>query len=346
MEKIKVSIIVPVYNCEKSLKICIESIIKQTLKEIEIILVDDGSVDNSGVICDEYSALDKRITVIHQENKGAGKARNTGLAKAKGEYIGFVDSDDWIEQNMFEIMYNSAKTDKLDIIRCNTVIHEMNEKRISWTPLDIKQVCDEALIKSKIIPMLIAPEYEGRYAERLLKGCVCCIFLREMLKKNNIQFRDIRNGQDALFTIEGMWHSERLRLLPDVLYHYIKQESGSLSISMTKYRNYNQRKQSRKIIEDLVSNTKYSNIYQKRFEQEDRRFVYLDARIATIYNKDADKKDKIKLLKELLNSEESKIAFSKKINDKLPLQLYMLYFLIKHKMYRTLYYAINKKFKK
>ena len=96
----KVSIIVPVYKVEKYLRKCIDSIINQTLKDIEIILVDDGSPDNCGKICDEYAAKDTRIKVIHKENGGLSSARNAGMEVAEGEYIGFVDSDDWIESDL------------------------------------------------------------------------------------------------------------------------------------------------------------------------------------------------------------------------------------------------------
>lgn len=93
----KVSIIVPIYNVEKYLNKCVDSLINQTLKEIEIILVDDGSKDSSGLIADSYAEKDKRITVIHQCNAGLGPARNSGMKVASGEYIGFVDSDDWVK---------------------------------------------------------------------------------------------------------------------------------------------------------------------------------------------------------------------------------------------------------
>ncbi|HEB9434362.1 TPA: glycosyltransferase, partial [Campylobacter coli] len=94
---------------EKYLRQCLDSIIDQTLEEIEIILIDDGSTDSSGSICDEYAAMDNRIVLIHKENAGLGAAYNTGLEIAKGEYIGFVESDDWVELNMFEELYNKAR---------------------------------------------------------------------------------------------------------------------------------------------------------------------------------------------------------------------------------------------
>ncbi len=104
-----ISIIVPVYKVEKYLKRCIDSIINQTYKNLEIILVDDGSPDNCGQICDEYAEKDSRIKVIHKENHGVSAARNTGIDIAAGEYLGFVDSDDWIEKDMYELLYYAIK---------------------------------------------------------------------------------------------------------------------------------------------------------------------------------------------------------------------------------------------
>lgn len=118
---ILVSIIVPIYNVEKYVERCIDSIINQTLKEIEIILVDDGSTDNSGKICDEYARRDERIKVIHKKNGGQCSARNVGLDIAKGEYIGFVDSDDFIKLYMYEILYLQINKYNADIIKCNFV---------------------------------------------------------------------------------------------------------------------------------------------------------------------------------------------------------------------------------
>ena len=102
MSNVMLSIIVPVYNVEKYIGKCIESIVNQTYKDLEIILVDDGSTDNSGKICDEWARKDKRIKVIHKKNGGLSDARNAGLDICTGDYIGFVDSDDYIELNMYE----------------------------------------------------------------------------------------------------------------------------------------------------------------------------------------------------------------------------------------------------
>ena len=119
MKKQKISIIVPVYNVDKYLKKSLDSLINQTYKNIEIILIDDGSTYNRGKICDEYKKIDKRIKVIHQENKGLSGARNTGLKNKTGDYITFVDSDDYVEKDYIEFLYKLIKEDDYDISACN-----------------------------------------------------------------------------------------------------------------------------------------------------------------------------------------------------------------------------------
>lgn len=112
----KISIIVPVYKVEQYLRRCLDSIVAQTFTDWECILIDDGSPDNSGVICDEYVAKDNRFHVIHKENKGVSAARNAGLDAARGEWIGFVDSDDWIEPKTYETALNSVVCENADVI--------------------------------------------------------------------------------------------------------------------------------------------------------------------------------------------------------------------------------------
>lgn len=113
-----ISVIIPIYNVEKYLKKCIDSIINQTYKNLEIILVDDGSPDNCGKICDEYAKKDQRIRVIHKKNGGLSDARNAGIDIAKGKYIAFVDSDDYVEKEYIEIMYKELKKNNVKIVQC------------------------------------------------------------------------------------------------------------------------------------------------------------------------------------------------------------------------------------
>lgn len=135
-----ISIIVPVYNVEKYLPQCINSIINQTFKNLEIILVDDGSLDNSGKICDEFSKIDSRIIVIHKENNGLSSARNAGLEIAKGDFIGFVDSDDWLDENMYETLLKLIKDNDSDISCCKFIKAAHSDEKIP--------VIDNEIIKS------------------------------------------------------------------------------------------------------------------------------------------------------------------------------------------------------
>lgn len=127
----KISIIVPVYNVEKYIHKCIDSILNQTFKDFELILVDDGSTDNCGQICDEYAKKDSRVIVIHKENGGQATARNIALDIAKGEYIGFVDSDDYIEFDMYEFLYNLCIDNNCDIANCSSTIYFKNKVKVN-----------------------------------------------------------------------------------------------------------------------------------------------------------------------------------------------------------------------
>ena len=119
MNKELISIVIPVYNVENYLEKCLNSVINQTYKNLEIIVVNDGSTDKSGDICDKYSEIDKRIKVIHKKNGGLSDARNAGINVAKGKYIGFVDSDDYIDKEMYNIMYNNIMVNKANICIVN-----------------------------------------------------------------------------------------------------------------------------------------------------------------------------------------------------------------------------------
>ena len=131
---IKVSVIIPVYNAEKYITECIESLLNQTLQQCEFIFVNDGSKDHSGAIIDEFKKKDSRIILINQENQGVSMARNNGLKAASGEYVGFVDADDYIENDMYETMYNHAKQDECDAVISNLESEMEGRKFISNYP--------------------------------------------------------------------------------------------------------------------------------------------------------------------------------------------------------------------
>lgn len=118
----KISVIIPIYNAEEYMNKCISSVVNQSYGNLEIILIDDGSTDNSSEICDRWKKIDSRISVLHKKNEGPGVARNIGIEMARGEYITFVDSDDWVESLMYENMLKAAMKHKCDIVGCPSSI--------------------------------------------------------------------------------------------------------------------------------------------------------------------------------------------------------------------------------
>ncbi len=218
MEKSKVSVIVPVYNAEKYLKKCLESIINQTYLNIEIVLVDDGSTDNSLKICNDYKKNDRRIKVIHQSNKGVSTARNVGLDNATGAYISFVDSDDYIENDMIEKMTNEAIKNNLDIIICN--LHFENENYE-----EIKEFNhNDYFIKRKNYPIEL-------YKNISIQGYSCNkIFKRNIIVNNNIRFkREYMVLEDDLFNYDIFYYNKELKIkyINNKFYHYVQLNTGA-----------------------------------------------------------------------------------------------------------------------
>lgn len=211
-----ITIIVPAYNVEKYLKKCLESIINQTYKNLEIILVDDGSTDNSGRICDEYAEKDDRIIVIHQENAGVSSARNKGIEIAKGEYIGFVDGDDYIEENMYEVLYKNLIQFDVDISMCNYYIVKNNQK--SFHKHDIKK---GILIndKKEFLELLNLNYYRGFLWNKLFKT--------KMLKQIRLK-EDIYVCEDLLLIVQIFNNCERYYFDNNCYYNYVIRENSAI----------------------------------------------------------------------------------------------------------------------
>lgn len=219
-----VTIIVPIYNEEKHLRKCIESLRAQTLKDIQIILVNDESTDSSGDICDEYAQKDNRIQVIHQFNTGQGIARNIGIKQAKSPYIGFVDADDWVEKDMFEKMYQTAIQTQADITMCNCfeVVRGMETTTHIKTTTNILE--HEQIIKELLLPMVGGTTLQDHY-ENNIPGYVCrCLYKQELIQGLTfISEREIL-FEDLWFNIQAMYRSNKIAIVPEPLYHYIHHE--------------------------------------------------------------------------------------------------------------------------
>lgn len=216
METIKISVIVPVYKVpEEYLRKCIESILNQSLKELEIILVDDGSPDNCGNICDEYAKKDSRINVIHKENEGVSSARNIGISKARGKYISFVDSDDWIENDFYEKIFEYAIDNDVDIAisgflkEINGKSHEVLKKEKSQ--IFTRQEAQYRLLDRKIYVWGL---WDKIYKNKLIKGKV---FFDKTLDM----------GEDLDFVWKILKVSEKIGYISLNKYHYVKRKNSA-----------------------------------------------------------------------------------------------------------------------
>lgn len=216
MHEIKVSVIVPVYNVEKYIKKSLNSIINQTLKEIEIICVNDGSLDKSRDILERYSKKDSRIIIIDKENGGLSSARNAGMKVAKGEYIAFVDSDDWIKETMYERLYNNAKQNDSEMVICAVHKYDDSKRRI----VDDDRYYTLGYFEPKF--------FEGTFthydtADFLLQVCVMAwnkIYKREFLEAKNAKFPEGLIFEDGPFFFSIYFDMQRVSLVKDFLYYY------------------------------------------------------------------------------------------------------------------------------
>ena len=223
---IKISIIIPVYNTEKYLKKCLDSIINQTLKSLEIICIDDCSTDNSLHILKEYQLKDNRIKIIEQkENKGQGVARNLGLNIAEGEYIMFLDPDDWLELNALEILYKKSKETNADIIHFNYI--EENEKLKSSNYKNAAKIIKKRFgIKAKNDGFYSLKNSDGSFLYKFEMQVWDKIYKKDFILKNNINFAPNKHGEDHLFTIGCLISADKIYYVDEYFYHYTKRNNS------------------------------------------------------------------------------------------------------------------------
>jgi len=214
--KVNISIIVPVYKVERYINRCIDSILSQTYKEIEIILVNDGSPDNCGVICGEYAKKDNRIRVIHKENGGLSSARNTGIDLAQGDYIGFVDSDDWIEVDMYEMLYKNAISYNADISMCNYKAEKHDQDFIYKSP-----TIDDVIILNKEQAMQTL--VDNKLFELTQFACDK-LYKRSLFE--NIRYPEGKLYEDVATTYKLINKCEKFLYCPSIKYHYTQNPNG------------------------------------------------------------------------------------------------------------------------
>jgi len=224
----KISIIVPIYNKEEYLDRFLNSIINQTLKNIEIILIDDGSSDNSLVISEKFKKKDKRVKVVSQKNQGVSVARNTGLKYAQGEYIGFADPDDWLEEDMFLKMLKKCEETNSPV--CISNYFQETKDDIIERELNIAQdVLTGAEIDKHILLKMIGPLIIGE--PTIMSSVWRLLIKRDLIISNNITFpKNIDRMQDLAFSLEVFIHTDKACIVKDYLYHYKVHDDSASSV--------------------------------------------------------------------------------------------------------------------
>ncbi len=219
----KVSVILPVYNVSDYLRQCMDSIVGQTLKDIEIICVDDGSTDDSLAILKEYEAKDQRVKVIQQANAGAGAARNKGLEIATGEYLSFLDSDDFFEPDMLEKAWSKAHETRAQVVvfRSDQYREDLQEfVQVRWT------------LHEKELPPY-RPMYFRNFTGNIFKVFVGWawdkLFSREYVEENHFRFQQLRTSNDMLFVFSAIAFATNIEIVDEVLAHQRRNNPKSLS---------------------------------------------------------------------------------------------------------------------
>lgn len=206
-----ITVIIPVFNVQKYLKECIESVCNQSYSDLQIILIDDGSTDNSGTICDEYANIDDRIIVIHQENGGAASAKNAGLRVATGEILAFLDSDDYLELDAYAFMVEQLKKYQSDIIQCNfrNVYKDRSEEQIEFSQIEELDTTD--------------------YLKLFTEDWTCGLLWDKLYRRKifeDIFFVEGHKIDDEFFTYRGVMNATKIVRVPKVIYNYRKRLSG------------------------------------------------------------------------------------------------------------------------
>ena len=315
----KISIIIPVYNMEKFIPRCLESLVNQTLKDIEIIVVNDGSTDNSLELLNEYKNKDSRIVVIDKANSGVSEARNTGIKKATGEYIGFVDPDDWIKKEMYEKLYNTAKDNDCDVVMCN-FIKSFNDGRYENEKIEVT--------KNKVIEKPLLNELNAiNLCLSVWKG----IYKRSLIIDNNIQFpKEIIIGEDKIFNMIALGKCNRFYYVDGNYYYYYYNNNGAVRT----YRK-NFLEQQLALIEkqeEILKNMEVSNMFIEKLNAQ-----YIDNILLSIYNQfNCNEKnsfiDNLKFSRKLVYDDRTQKYLNRKYSFTTSMEK-VRYFCFKNKLY-------------
>ena len=248
-----VSIIIPVYNSERYLNKCIKSILNQTYKNIELIIINDGSIDNSGDLCDVYAKEDLRVKVIHVKNSGVSSARNKGIEVATGKFIGFVDSDDYIEANMIETLVNEMYKNNVDIVLCGYKRICKDSNKIKTT-INSSVYNQESITKKEFLNL-----FGNLFVDFYINYLWNKLYITDIIKKSNINFDNSINwGEDLMFNLQYLGYCNNITIIDKRLYNYINYNNDSLTSKYNSELFNNQQTMYKAVRDFLDSNNGYS----------------------------------------------------------------------------------------
>lgn len=269
----KVSIIVPIYNVEKYLDRCMDSLLNQTLMDIEIIMVDDGSPDNCPKMCDEYAKNDNRVKVVHKKNGGLGFARNSGLDVATGEYVAFVDSDDYVGLDMYKTLYDKAEVDKCDAVFCGFRTEVRQNKWIYSDEVDADKLWRGKDVQVFMLDMIASGA--GVKAERLYQMSVWhSIYNRSIIEENHLRFVSEREvaSEDIPFQVDFLSKANIVVYVSKTFYSYcLNGTSLTATLKPEKYARY---KQLRACLLSKSSDAEYVSRVNRLFIGYTRSYLY------------------------------------------------------------------------
>lgn len=308
-KKPDISIIVPVFNVEKHLKKCLDSIINQAFQNFELILIDDGSTDSSGEICDEYKLKDKRIKVIHQENAGLSAARNTGIDASTAEYIGFVDGDDYISYNMYEFLHNCLIENNADVAVCGLYNCFKNKKVPQYKKKGFYLLDNVSALKMALEGVVFSMHAVNK------------LYKRDLFKKN--RFPEGKLSEDAFIIPKILFESKKVVVKTLPLYYYVH-HSGTITTS-------NYKKKDLDVVNAYFNNLKFveENCPELKKQAEFRllwAFMYVFDKMILTENLQKEDLKKYVEIEKLLKKNMMKILFNPYFSNVRKIGMSVLYF--------------------
>lgn len=307
---IRVSVVVPIYNKERYLCECVESVRNQSYKNIEIVLVDDGSTDNSGLLCDEFKKKDARITVIHQKNAGVSAARQRGVKETTGNYVMFIDGDDWIDQNCIETMVSELVENRVDLVCCG-YSREHSGKKFETHIFDSDTVfrSEDYIIKFyRRFFGIIGNELSAPEKADSIVSCCMKIYPRDVLDKGwYVDHREVGSCEDALLNITTLIYLNSAKYIDKCFYHYRKDNRDSITYTyrpklITQWSilyNY---------MEDLISKYNLPPVFNKALQNR-IALSTIGYGLTEISAPNKSYLKKVKTFREVLNRSEYRAAF-------------------------------------